>query len=121
MDNIEKIVQKFNNRFGPEAIAKVLGMSNEGRIAILFGGAMCLTCGMSDYFIDFLELLNGRANKKYVIEDMRELDKQGTRWVVIYAPQEIARVIERKYRYIILDKNQTQKTNRQNNPQTLSS
>ena len=103
MDEIDRAVVKFNRKFSPEAHARLIGFGENNRIAILFSGAMCLACGMSDYFVDFLEILNKETNNMYVIEDMRELNMDGTSWIVIYAPREIANIEQRKYRGIIID------------------
>ena len=84
--NAAKIV---NNRFCPEAIAHVMGFSETGRIAVFFRGAMCLSCGMSDYFVDLLYILEDITVESFVIEDMLELD-DGAGWIVIYSKGRIS-------------------------------
>ncbi|MCR8453641.1 MAG: hypothetical protein NDP13_01455 [Crenarchaeota archaeon] len=96
-------IEEFHKRFYPEARAQLLGTSPDGKIAILFTGNMCLTCGMSDYFVDFLEILKSRLSTEYCIEDFKELDDEGTAWVVVYTPARLAGEVKRSKRIIVFD------------------
>lgn len=98
-----KVIERFHERFYPEAKARFIGASSDGKLAILFTGHICLTCGMSDYFVDFLEILNSCLNENYDIEDMMELNDEGTAWVVIYAPIRLIGELKRSKRIIVFD------------------
>jgi len=100
---IEEAINEFHRLFYPEAEASLVGTSKDGKLAILFTGNICLTCGMSDYFIDFLEILNGLMDEEYGIEDMRELVDEGTAWVVIYSPKRLIGKSGRPKQIIIID------------------
>ncbi len=101
--SIRNATREFHRRFYPEAKAELIGISSEGKIAILFTGNMCLTCGMSDYFVDFLEILNSLLEEEYTIEDMRELDDEGTAWVVVYTPRKHIKTAKQTRRIIVFD------------------
>ncbi len=101
--DIKNVIKEFHRRFYPEAKAELIGISSEGKFAILFTGNICLTCGMSDYFVDFLEILNSLLEEEYAIEDMRELDDEGTSWVVVYTLRKHIRTTKQTRRIIVFD------------------
>ncbi|MCR8433232.1 MAG: hypothetical protein QXH55_01995 [Candidatus Korarchaeota archaeon] len=105
-------IEEFHKRFYPEARVQLLGTGPDGRIAILFTGNMCLTCGMSDYFVDFLEILKSRLSTEYCIEDFKELDDEGTAWIVIYTPARLAGEVKMLQKnYYLRSKSQEQDKN----------
>ena len=85
-EKLRRAIERFHELYFPEARVEYLGSSSDGKLAFLFSGHMCLTCGMSDYFVDFLEILIGELGRKYHIDDMKELSENGDAWIIVYAP-----------------------------------
>ncbi len=53
---VERAIEEFSRIFGVEAIVELLSIT--GRVIMLrFSGSMCETCGVSDYFMDLLCVL----------------------------------------------------------------
>lgn len=68
-DIIMKAIKKFNETFAPETTAEFVGISkDENKFAVKFSRA-CMSCGMYDYFLDFIEILEDLTKKKFHIED----------------------------------------------------
>ena len=99
-EKIKAVIDRFHSIYFPEAKVEYLGHGDDGKLAFLFSGHMCLTCGMSDYFVDFLELLIDELGREYYIEDMKELNDDGTAWIVVYAPG--SRVIDNRIKRAII-------------------
>jgi len=55
----EDAVREFNERFGPELMT-TLSVAAEKDVWIMFYGFACVSCGLSDYFEDFAEMLGAR-------------------------------------------------------------
>ena len=100
LSKISECLKKFSEKFYPELKVELLGLSKEGKIAILFKH-FCPSCGTSDYFIDFLDFLNDTLGEKYIIEDMKELTDEGDYWIVVFAPERLASIVQRKKRVIV--------------------
>jgi len=62
MESFEKTVAKaiktYNKYRSPEATAKLVEIK-DGELTIDFGGSFCMTCGVSEYFEDFIYELKG--------------------------------------------------------------
>jgi hypothetical protein len=48
-----KAITSYNRYRGPEAIAKLVKLQKD-KFTIEFSGPFCLSCGVSDYFEDFI-------------------------------------------------------------------
>ena len=69
---ILKIIEEYNRLRSPEATAKFIKKQNE-KILINFSGPFCTSCGVIDYFEDFV--IEANSNKlKLNIRDIDQID-----------------------------------------------
>jgi hypothetical protein len=74
-----RAVEVFNRYRSPEATAKLVGWEKDGFV-IEFTGAFCLSCGVRDYFEDFIyELEDLNRNFKVEIEGSEPTSLQSFR------------------------------------------
>ncbi len=104
-NQVETAVGIFHEKFYPEAIVEFVGGNKEGKLAFIFTGHMCLTCGVEDYFEDFRNILSEVLSKVYVKVKQVPLDEEHTAWLIIYAPKEIAGSFDYKVKYLVIDPN----------------
>ncbi len=104
-NQIENAINIFHEKFYPEAIVEFVGSSEEAKLAFIFTGHMCLTCGVEDYFEDFRVILNEALGEEYVKVKQVPLDEEHTAWLIIYAPREIAKSFNYKVKYLVIDPN----------------
>jgi hypothetical protein len=69
---ILKIIEKYNRFRSPEATAKFIDKKN-GKILINFSGPFCSSCGVIDYFEDFVIEANSK-NLKLIIKNVEQMD-----------------------------------------------
>jgi len=58
---VAKAIETYNRYRSPEATAKLVEMK-DCELIIDFEGSFCRTCGVSEYFEDFIYELKGLAN-----------------------------------------------------------
>lgn len=71
-ETILKIIKEYNKLRSPEATAKFIKKKNE-KILINFSGPFCASCGVIDYFEDFVIEANSN-NVKLNIRDIDQID-----------------------------------------------
>jgi hypothetical protein len=81
--NLNKLVLKaieiYNCHRSPEAAAKLVGIEKDG-FSIEFNGAFCLSCGVTDYFEDFIyELKDLNSNFGVEIKEIKQFGLQSYR------------------------------------------
>jgi hypothetical protein len=84
--NLNKLVLRaleiYNRYRSPEAAAKLVGWKKDGFV-IEFKGAFCLSCGVRDYFEDFIYELED-LNRNFRVE-IKEIEPTGSQsFRVIY-------------------------------------
>jgi len=71
-----RTIEVYNRYRSPEATAKLVGMEKDGFV-IEFEGAFCLSCGVRDYFEDFIyELEDMGRNFRVEIKETEQADPQ---------------------------------------------
>jgi len=81
--NLNKLVLKaieiYNCHRSPEATAKLIGIEKDG-FSIEFKGDFCLSCGVADYFEDFIyELEDLNSNFGVEIKEIKQFGLQSHR------------------------------------------
>ena len=66
-DVIKAYVKEYNKHHSPEAKAEIVKIS-ENEILVKFAGSFCRTCGVYDYFEDFVYLLEENLIKVRIAE-----------------------------------------------------
>ena len=69
-----RAIEGYNRYRSPEATVKLVGMEKDGFV-IEFEGAFCLSCGVRDYFEDFIYELEDISRDLKV--EMRESEQSG--------------------------------------------
>lgn len=65
---MRKSLRKFVEGFGSEAVAKVVSI--EGRVLeVKFSGHMCYSCGITDYFVNYTQVLEEVSGVSYALWD----------------------------------------------------
>lgn len=83
----ERAVREFNERFAPETTAELISVDEvRRRIAVKFT-RVCTTCGMYDYFLDFLEILEDLSGRKFHIVE-EEVVHDPLVWIIVFAEGE---------------------------------
>ena len=79
-----KVIEVYNRYRSPEATAKLVGMEKDGFV-IEFEGAFCLSCGVRDYFEDFIyELKDLNGNFRVKIKEAEKAGPESYRvWYVV--------------------------------------
>jgi hypothetical protein len=73
---ILKAVASYNKYRSPEAVAKLVKLHNKSFI-IEFSGSFCLSCGVGDYFEDFVyELKNLNRQIKVAIKQFKQINPE---------------------------------------------
>jgi len=73
-EKLQKVISNYNELFSPEATASLEKLENN-TLWVIFRGPFCKTCGLSDYFGDFIiqaqneNLLLSLKDYKKVSED----------------------------------------------------
>lgn len=71
-----KAIEGYNRYRSPEATAKLVGVEKDGFV-IEFEGAFCLSCGVRDYFEDFIyELEDLNRNFRAEIKETEQTGSQ---------------------------------------------
>jgi hypothetical protein len=70
-----KAIEGYNRYRSPEATARLVGVEKDGFV-IEFEGAFCLSCGVRDYFEDFIYELED-LNRNYRAE-IKETEQTGS-------------------------------------------
>jgi len=73
-DLLSRAIKVYNRYRSPEATAKLIGMEKDGFI-IEFEGAFCQSCGVNDYFEDFIHELED-ISKSFRVE-VKETESAG--------------------------------------------
>jgi hypothetical protein len=74
-----RAIEVYNRYRSPETTAKLVGMEKDGFV-IEFEGAFCLSCGVRDYFEDFIyELEDLNKNIRVEIKDVEQTGPQSFR------------------------------------------
>jgi hypothetical protein len=74
-----KAIEVYNRYRSPEATAKLVGVEKDGFV-IEFEGAFCLSCGVRDYFEDFIyELEDLNRNFRAEIKETEQTGSQSFR------------------------------------------
>lgn len=73
-DLVLRAIEVYNRYRSPEATAKLVGMKKDGFI-IEFKGPFCQSCGVNDYFEDFIHEL-GDISRAFRVE-VKECDPSG--------------------------------------------
>lgn len=74
-----KAIEVYNRYRSPEATAKLVGVEKDGFV-IEFEGAFCLSCGVRDYFEDFIyELEDLNRNFRAEIKETKQTGSQSFR------------------------------------------
>ncbi|MFQ5759294.1 MAG: hypothetical protein ACE5IF_06415 [Candidatus Bathyarchaeia archaeon] len=63
---VDKAIKTYNKYRSPEATAKLVEMK-DGELIIDFEGSFCRTCGVSEYFEDFIYELKGLVDVRMEI------------------------------------------------------
>jgi|YelNatPaOPRAMG01_1025707.scaffolds.fasta_scaffold03950_3 thiol:disulfide interchange protein len=72
MSTAKKAIEKFVERFWPEAKVDLI-KENENEVIVDFYGHMCFTCGIYDYFDDFKYILEDETMLNWRIERYKKL------------------------------------------------
>jgi hypothetical protein len=72
MSTAKKAIEKFIERFWPEAKVDLI-KENENEVIVDFYGYMCFTCGIYDYFDDFKYILEDETMLNWRIERYKKL------------------------------------------------
>ncbi|MGY0287909.1 MAG: hypothetical protein DSO07_04515 [Thermoproteota archaeon] len=72
MSTAKKAIEKFIERFWPEAKVDLI-KENENEVIVDFYGHMCFTCGIYDYFDDFKYILEDETMLNWRIERYKKL------------------------------------------------
>lgn len=70
---VEDAVAEYNRYRAPEAVARLLSISNN-EIMVEFSGGICYTCGFYDYFEDYKIILE-EMGLETVISSIEETDE----------------------------------------------
>lgn len=81
---IDKVVEKFHEKFYPEVKVAYIG-SGEETYAFIFSGPFCLSCGVYDYFEDFAIILSEYLGKEYRPIETNKVE-EADMWIVIFGP-----------------------------------
>lgn len=101
---IDRVISDFHERFYPEVIVSYIGQGDNGKLAFKFEGHFCLTCGLHDYFDDFVDILSQHLGDRYAVFDKLELDEGYSGWIVVFAPAKmIKEKSNEKLKFIVLD------------------
>ena len=73
-DLVSRAIEVFNRYRSPEVTAKLVGMEKNGFI-IEFEGPFCLSCGVNDYFEDFIHELE-EISRSFRVE-VKEIEPSG--------------------------------------------
>jgi hypothetical protein len=75
-----KAIEVYNRYRSPEATAKLVSAEEDGGFVIEFEGAFCLSCGVRDYFEDFIhELEDLNSNGRVEIKETEQSGPQSFR------------------------------------------
>jgi len=72
---ILRTVEVYNRYRSPEATAKLLNLEEDG-FTIEFKGSFCQSCGVQDYFEDFVYELKGLNNVEAEIQEIEQTSPQ---------------------------------------------
>jgi len=70
-----RAVEVYNRYRSPEATAKLLNLEKDG-FTIEFKGSFCQSCGVQDYFEDFVYELKGLNNVEAEIQEIEQTSPQ---------------------------------------------
>ena len=76
-----RTIEVYNRYRSPEATAKLLNMEKD-RFSIEFEGSLCQSCGVQDYFEDFIHELEGLSSGVEV--EIGEIEQAGSSFRVQY-------------------------------------
>ncbi|MCS7116196.1 MAG: hypothetical protein NZ896_01850 [Nitrososphaerales archaeon] len=71
-DSILKAISEFNKYRSPEATARLVKMGRK-ELILEFEGPFCISCGVYDYFEDFIHELKKFSDIGIKISDFKEL------------------------------------------------
>ncbi len=77
-DSVLKAIEEYNKYRSPEAKAKLVKISDR-ELVLDFEGSFCRTCGVVDYFEDFIYELRELIDVKMKIKSFKELGHETIR------------------------------------------
>jgi len=83
-EKVEKAIEEFNKYRKPEAVARLLSLS-ERAIVLEIAGPYCRSCGLADWFDDFAVELRAQGGPRAVFTDYEPSDETEEAYVVTYA------------------------------------
>jgi len=72
---VRQAIEDYNRYRRPEAKASLVEMGN-GRLTIDFEGSFCRSCGVSDYFEDFIYELKRYAEVEMNVQSFEQIESE---------------------------------------------
>ena len=80
---VEKAIEEFNKYREPEAVARLLSLS-EREIVLEISGPYCRSCGLADWFDDFAIELRVQGGPRAVFTDYEPSNETDEAYLVTY-------------------------------------